>query len=68
MLIALAGGLDLAAIVRLAPLAPDLFAVRGAACGGGDRHGRVECERVAAIVQAINEAADRSESTAPHRR
>jgi uncharacterized protein (UPF0264 family) len=68
MLIALAGGLDRRAIERLAPLGPDLFAVRGAACSGGDRQGAIERQRVAALVQAINEARRRSGSTARHRR
>jgi len=53
LLIALAGGLDAAAIARLAPLGPDLFAVRGAACAGGDRRGTIDRKRVGALVQAI---------------
>ncbi len=48
--VALAGGLDLASIARLAPLRPDLFAVRGAACLGSDRLGRVDRDRVAVLV------------------
>jgi hypothetical protein len=55
MLIALAGGLDRGTIARLTSLAPDLFAVRGAACAGADRQGTVERQRVAALVQAIAE-------------
>jgi len=50
--VALAGGLDRAAVARLAPLQPDLFAVRGAACGGGDRRGTIDPDRVAALVRA----------------
>jgi len=50
--VALAGGLDLAAIARLAPLAPDLFAVRGAACAGSDRRARVDPARVAELARA----------------
>ncbi|MBX6313942.1 MAG: hypothetical protein IRY99_13650 [Isosphaeraceae bacterium] len=53
LLVALAGGLDEAAIARLAPLEPDLFAVRGAACGGGDRRGTIEPERVARLVEVV---------------
>ncbi len=49
-LIALAGGLDVDAIRRLAPLAPDLFAVRGAACVGGDRLSAIDPDRVAAMA------------------
>ena len=53
LLVALAGGLDLASIARLAPLRPDLFAVRGAACDDSDRRGRVRADRVAGLVRAI---------------
>jgi uncharacterized protein (UPF0264 family) len=67
MLIALAGGLDREAIARLAPLGPDLFGVRGAACGGGDRQGTIGRQRVAVMVEAVNEALAPSGSTAPHR-
>jgi uncharacterized protein (UPF0264 family) len=47
--VALAGGLDEACISRLAVLEPDLFAVRGAACGNGDREGTIEPARVARL-------------------
>jgi len=50
--VALAGGLDEPAIARLAPLAPDLFAVRGAACGLGDRRGTIDPARVARLARA----------------
>jgi uncharacterized protein (UPF0264 family) len=54
--VAVAGGLDEAAIRRLAPLAPDLFAVRGAACRGGDRSGTIDRGRVMRLVRAaLNE-------------
>lgn len=49
-LVALAGGLDAAKIARLAPLEPDWFAVRGAACAGSDRRGVVLAERVAGLA------------------
>lgn len=52
--VALAGRLDLMAIRRLAPLAPDLFAVRGAACPGGDRGGRVDASLVARLVEELS--------------
>lgn len=51
--VALAGGLDRTAIARLAPLRPDLFAVRGAACQAGDRLGRVDPRRVAELVREV---------------
>jgi (5-formylfuran-3-yl)methyl phosphate synthase len=51
--VALAGGLDRAAIDRLSPLQPDLFAVRGASCDHSDRRKTVSRERVAELVQAI---------------
>ena len=50
--VALAGGLDEAALLRLAPLAPDLFAVRGAACRGGERRGTVDPSRVQRLARA----------------
>lgn len=40
--IALAGSLDLPTIRRLLPLAPDIIAVRGAACAGHDRTAGVD--------------------------
>lgn len=44
--IALAGSLGQAEIRELLPAHPDWFAVRGAACGDGDRRGTIEVERV----------------------
>lgn len=49
-LVAVAGGLDSDRIARLRPLAPDLFAVRGAACRGGDRRSTIDARRVAELV------------------
>jgi uncharacterized protein (UPF0264 family) len=54
--VALAGSLDCQTIVRLSPLKPDLFAVRGAACERGDRRSMVRAERVAELVQAIDKS------------
>ncbi len=51
-LTALAGGLDASTIARLAPLRPDVVAVRGAACVGGDREAGVDPERVAHLAEA----------------
>lgn len=50
--IALAGSLDLATIRRLAPLRPDWFAVRGAACEGDDRAAPVSATRVRELAAA----------------
>lgn len=55
-LVAVAGGLDPEAIGRLAPLRPDYFAVRGAACAGGQRGGAVDLDR----VRRLREAAERA--------
>jgi uncharacterized protein (UPF0264 family) len=49
---ALAGSLDLASIERLRAWQPDILAVRGAACAGGDRLGPIQAERVASLVRA----------------
>jgi uncharacterized protein (UPF0264 family) len=50
--IALAGSLGPAEIEPLLPLAPDWFAVRGAACEGG-RGGRVTADRVRALADLL---------------
>lgn len=56
-LVAIAGGLDEAAIRSLARLKPDYFAVRGAACERGDRRLTIAADRVAALVQACGSSA-----------
>jgi (5-formylfuran-3-yl)methyl phosphate synthase len=48
--VAVAGSVDIEAIGRLAPLGPDIFAVRGAACTGGDRLKTVESQRVSDLA------------------
>ena len=55
--VALAGSLDVEAIRRLAPLAPDIFAVRGSACEGGNRIGPIDSERVSLLARAAEQAA-----------
>ncbi len=50
--LALAGRIDVGAIERLAALQPEIIAVRGAACIGGDRQGVVDIERVARLAEA----------------
>lgn len=55
--LAVAGGLTRETIPRLEVLAPDIVAVRGAACEGGDRRGVVDVRRVAelaAIVRSLS--------------
>lgn len=51
-LVALGGGIDLDAIARLGSLKPDIFAVRGAACYGGNRHNAVDPSRVSQLARA----------------
>jgi uncharacterized protein (UPF0264 family) len=60
LLVALAGGLDEAAIFRLSPLRPDLFAVRGAACAAGQRRGSIDARRVERLARAVQAAAELS--------
>jgi (5-formylfuran-3-yl)methyl phosphate synthase len=55
LLVALAGGLSESDLLRLAPLAPDLFAVRGAACREGHRLGPIDPERVARLARLAAE-------------
>ena len=57
-LVALAGSLDLAAIERLRDWQPDILAVRGAACAGGDRLASIDTARVARLVEAARSGAD----------
>lgn len=52
---ALAGSLAGSRLTLAARWRPTLVAVRGAACGGGDRNGRVSADRVAAVRAAIAE-------------
>lgn len=56
LMVALAGGLAEADIRRLTPLAPDLFAVRGAACIGGRRLGPIDPGCVARLARLAAEA------------
>jgi uncharacterized protein (UPF0264 family) len=51
--VALAGSLGTTEIKALAPLAPEWFAVRGAACEGG-RMGQVSSRRVRALTEVIS--------------
>ena len=50
--VALAGSLDCESIERLRGWRPGIFAVRGAACAGGDRLASIDPERVARLVEA----------------
>lgn len=58
--VSLAGRLNLAAIRRLGPLKPDLFAVRGAACAGGTRDGEVIAARVARLAAAAGRGSQKT--------
>lgn len=49
---ALAGRLDAKTITRLAPLRPDVVAVRGSVCHGGDRRAGIDPSRVARLAFA----------------
>lgn len=60
--VAFAGGLDERTIARLAPLRPDLFAVRGAACRGGDRESEIDVARVFALARATSRARSADDS------
>ena len=51
--VALAGRLNRDTILNLAPLRPNLFAVRGAACRAGDRNGCVDEEQVAILTRTV---------------
>jgi hypothetical protein len=53
--VALAGGLGRRQIEVLAAARPDWFAVRGAACGQGDREGRLDEGRVRALAGLLAE-------------
>ena len=52
--LALAGSLNCATIDRWKACAPDIFAVRGAACSGGDRLAAIDPVRVARLAEAVH--------------
>ena len=54
LMLAVAGGLDRPAIPALAPLAPDVVAVRGAACLGGVRRAGIDPHRVADLARTVS--------------
>lgn len=54
--VALAGSLDAEGITVLRCAEPDWFAVRGAACAGGQRGGCVEARRVRVLVSLLRRA------------
>jgi uncharacterized protein (UPF0264 family) len=51
--VALAGSLGAEQIGRLLPCRPDWFAVRGAACAGGERRQGVQADRVRELVALL---------------
>ena len=52
-MLAVAGGLDLETIAALDRVAPDIVAVRGAACFDGDRRAAIDPVRVAELARAV---------------
>jgi uncharacterized protein (UPF0264 family) len=52
-MLAMAGGLTAGMIRDLAAFEPDLIAVRGAACEGGDRKGAVDERRVSELAEMV---------------
>jgi (5-formylfuran-3-yl)methyl phosphate synthase len=54
-LVALAGGLDCRSIATLGRLAPDIVAVRGAACVDGDRRSAIDLGRVADLARLVGQ-------------
>ncbi len=63
MAVVLAGSLSGSSLTTAAQLAPDLVAVRGAACENG-RRGTIVAERVAALKQMITTAGTQSSTSA----
>ena len=58
--VAIAGSLNIETIQRLSGLEPDIVAVRGAACAGGDRLKSVDSQRVSELVQVARNIPARS--------
>jgi uncharacterized protein (UPF0264 family) len=54
--IALAGSLGRRELIALRSAGPNWFAVRGAACAGGQRQGSLEAEAVQRLVRALSES------------
>jgi hypothetical protein len=52
-MLAVAGGLDLASIAALHTAAPDIIAVRGAACVEGNRRAAIDPARVAELARVV---------------
>lgn len=55
LLLAVAGRLRLNDIPRLRPFAPDIIAVRGAVCHGGERGGRIDSGRVRQLQMSMRQ-------------
>ena len=58
--VAIAGSLNIETIQRISGLEPDIVAVRGAACAGGDRLKSVDSQRVSDLVQVAGSIPARS--------
>jgi (5-formylfuran-3-yl)methyl phosphate synthase len=63
--VTLAGSLDIDAIKRLTVLEPDIFAVRGAACIGGDRLKTVDSQQVSELARAVGNVTSASHHHSP---
>jgi (5-formylfuran-3-yl)methyl phosphate synthase len=65
--VAIAGSLNIETIQRLAALEPDIVAVRGAACTGGDRLKSVDSQRVFDLAQVAGNIPTRRSVRLAHR-
>jgi hypothetical protein len=61
--LALAGSLGVADVERLLPLTPEIVAVRGAACRGGQRNAAIDRAAVAQLARICKRYAPRASST-----
>ena len=72
LMLAVAGGLDRQSIPALSGIVPDIVAVRGAACSGGQRRAAIDPDRVQELAQAVAALPENSQSVtafsrAPHK-
>jgi uncharacterized protein (UPF0264 family) len=60
LFVAVAGSLDSSRIEKLAELKPDIWAVRGAACVGGQRDALIDPDRVARLADLVRHLSSQS--------